>query len=124
MIIPVWGYALAAGVTVAVSFGAGWKVADWRCDAAKAEEMAKAQRRFDKQLEQAQQAAADYEKSRARGQAESRERETTIREVFRNVEVPSDCAAPDAVRGVLRDAVRAANGAPASEPGSTVPPAS
>jgi len=48
-------------------------------------------------------------------------REREIRTVFRDVLVPAECAAPDAVRVVLSEAVIAANSAASGQPGGTVP---
>lgn len=121
MIVPPWAYAAAAGLTLAIGFGAGWTVQGWRCDAAKTEALERAQRRFNEQLAKQQDEAEKYEHDREASRAESRDRQERIREIYRTVEVPGECAAPDAVRGLLDDAVRRANARAAGESPPAVP---
>lgn len=120
-LVPPWTWALAGAFVLAATFASGFKVASWKCDAAKAEEMARAQRRFDKRLETIREEARKYELDREAGRAESRDRQETIRTIYRDKVVPADCAAPDAVRGLLDDAVRRANARAGGEPGAAVP---
>lgn len=119
-LVPPWAFAAAGAILLAMAFASGFKVATWRADAAKAAEMERAQRRFNKQLDAVQNAAAEYERSRERGQAESRERETKVREIYRNVEVPAECEpGADSLR-LLDDALDAAAQV-GREPSAAVP---
>jgi hypothetical protein len=108
MIIPVWVYPASAAALLAIGAVGGWTAQGWRCDAAKAEALERAQRRFNKQLDAIHTAATEYERNRERGQAETRERETKVREIYRDVQVPAECEpGPDALR-LLDDALDAA----------------
>lgn len=94
----------------------GEGVADTQAEAARA-----AQRQFDRQLAKIRKEAREYEQDREAGRAESQDRQERIREFYRTVEVPADCAAPDAIRGVLDDAVRRANARAGGGAGGSVP---
>lgn len=120
-IVPPWIKWAAIALAFAGAFYLGWHERGIRCENARLEEMAKAQRRFDKQLETIREEARKYELDREAGRAESRDRQETIRTIYRDKVVPTDCAAPDAVRGLLDDAVRRANARAGSEPAPTVP---
>jgi hypothetical protein len=120
MILPPWVYPAAGATLLVIGFAGGWQVQGWRCDAAKAEALERAQRRFNKQLDAIHTAATEYERNRERGQAETRERETKVREIYRDVQVPAECEpGPDALR-LLDDALDAAAKA-SGQPGAVVP---
>ncbi len=100
----------AIALTGVTAGAAGWKVRDWQCKASEAKvlqrvavEKARMQGVIDEQ-------ATAYEEERARADVVATERTSTIREIFRDLPAPdSDCSAPDAVGGVLLDAVQDAN---------------
>ena len=84
---------------------------------------AKARAIYQKQVEELAAASLRYEQlAQSLRTAERADRET-IREVFRNVPIPANCAAPAAVGSLLDNAVKRANAAASGEPGSEVPPA-
>lgn len=113
---------IAAGTLLAGAL-AGWTARDWKADsdalAAKEAEWeqyaAFAQTLADQslQLETVTQSLRTTER---------RDRET-IREIFRNVEVPAECAAPAGAVSLLNNAVRDANAAATGKLVSAVPDA-
>lgn len=110
----------AAGLSLLVGAFGGWQVRGWRCDAAMAELERAAVKAQEQARAQMEAAATDYETFRAGNETAETRTQTQIREVYRNVEVPSDCAAPDAVVGLLNGAREAANSAAGGKPESTV----
>jgi hypothetical protein len=120
-LIPLWAWGIIAAALLATTFGAGFKVASWRCAARQVEALREAQKRFDEQLAKQNEEAREYEAERENARRSGVDREGAIRTVYRTIEVPAECAAPDAVRGVLDDAIREANARAAGEPLPTVP---
>lgn len=118
---PIWLYG-GAGALLAGAL-AGWTVRDWKADS----DALKAEKRAQTEYVAVVQALADqslaYETlAQSIRTAERRDRET-IREIYRNVQVPAACAVPaDAVR-LLNAATERANAAAAGELSGTVPPA-
>lgn len=112
--IPIWGY-VAAG-SLALGFVGGWTVQGWRWSAEDAKRLAAEVKAKDKQLARQNDIATQYEADRERVRVEYITREGQVREIFREIEVPSECAAPPAVRELLTEAVASANSA-AREPG-------
>lgn len=124
MIFPMWGY-VAIGSLV-VGFGAGWQVNEWRHNSKELHAVKKADKKTDQQRAVIHGEATNYENDREAGRVEAVDREGRIREVFRTVEVPGTCAAPEPVRVLLDNAVRSANDRAGSEssaglPAATVP---
>ena len=112
---------VAAG-TLVIGAAAGYKVRDWQCDAAYSTALEKAE----KQRAEMQKAVDDvsqvYEVERDQADVVATERINTIREIYKTVpSVPVDCAAPDAVRGLLESGVRDANAASTGKPVSELP---
>lgn len=101
-------------------FAAGWHVQGLRCDSKLAKIERQAVEAREVMRAQMEAAAADYETFRAGNEAAETRTQTQIREVYRNVEVPSDCAAlPDAVQ-LLERAREAANSSASGQSASTV----
>lgn len=123
MILPPWVYAAAGGGALLAGFLGGWTVRDWKADSdeAKAKEQAFTQYRALTETLADQSLAYEVLAQSLRA-GERRDRET-IREVYRNVEVSPSCAAPDAVVGVLNNAVERANAAKAGQSFGTLPDA-
>jgi hypothetical protein len=122
MIPPLWLYG-GAGALLAGAL-AGWTVRDWKADsdALKAEESA-----F-KQYTALTDALADqslaYEVLAQSLRAEERRDRETIREIYRDRQVPAVCDVPvDALR-VLDNAIERANSATPRQPSGTLPPPS
>ncbi len=99
---------IGAGVALVTSFGAGWYVQGlrWDADVARIERQATEAREAMRAQYEAQ--ATDYEGFRADNETAETHTKTQIREVFRDVEIPADCAVPDdAVRLLDQARVRA-----------------
>ena len=113
---------LYGGLAIAVlSFGAGWTVRDWRCDAAQTAALEQAAKAEDKAENVVAEGASVYEEDRAAlAQVVTNER-VTVREIYRDIEVPSDCAVGPAAVGVLEGARERANAAAAGELGAALP---
>lgn len=113
---------LYGGVALAViAFGAGWTVRDWRCDAAQTAALERAAKAEDEAENVVAESASVYEEDRAAlAQVVTNER-VTVREIYRDIEVPSDCAVDPAAVGVLAGARERANAAAAGELGAVLP---
>lgn len=117
--IPLWAYG-AAGALVAGFLG-GWTVRDWKADSDALAASEAAAKLHDK-LEQVQaDNAIRYEQFAAANRSAVAQDRSTIREIYRNVEVPADCAAPAAAVSLLDNARLSANAAATGEPRPTLP---
>ena len=123
LINPVMIYGLAGALLIGAA--SGYKVRDWQCDAAFAKALEKAEKLRVKKQEVVDNVSQTYEVERDQADVVATERINTIREIYKTVPAaPVDCAAPDALRGVLESSVRDANAAAASKPSGEVPDAS
>lgn len=119
MAIPIWAY-IGVGSALAGVAG-GWVVRDWKSDAdAAAVQLAVIEAQEKRREAQDEQGAA-FEGVRAGLDSTSSTTRTIIRESFREIPVPTECAAPVAVGDGLRDSVSATNRAVTGEPSPTVP---
>ena len=118
---PLWLYG-GAGALLAGAL-AGWTVRDWKADsdALKAEE--KAQTEYIAAVQALADQSLAYETLAQSLRTDERRDRETIREIYRNVQVPTECAVPADAVGLLNNAVTEANAAAAGKPRSTVPPA-
>jgi hypothetical protein len=118
---PLWAYA-AAGALITGTL-AGWTVRDWKADS----EVLKAEGKAFKQYTALTEALADQslalEYTVQSIRASERTDRETIREIYRNVEVPADCAVPNAAVSLLDNAIRDANAAATGKPVSALPDA-
>lgn len=110
LLLKYWRVGLAAALLIA-AFGSGWTVRSWRCDSAMAKVQAELQEARDKQRAKGDAAAGDNEISRAAVDRQKYATNTVIRETFREIPVPMECAAPSPVSNSLRAAARATNDA-------------
>lgn len=108
----------AGGALAAALLGglAGWTVRDWKSDAEILAGLKKATQTVEDQRVVIDKAATAFDQHQQQNQSQSTTRESTIREIYRNVPVSSDCAAPAAVRSVLDNAVTSANARAAGQP--------
>lgn len=119
MTFPLAGY-IGAGALLAGSL-AGWTVRDWKADSDALAATEAAQKRYDDKAKEMAAQSLRYEQWAQSNRANERTDRETIREVFRNVSVPTQCAAPPAVVSLLDNAVRDANAAASGQPRSDVP---
>lgn len=119
MLLKYWRVGLAVALLIA-AFGSGWTVRSWRCDSAMAKVQAELQEAVDAQRARADAAAASFEVNRADLSRQSTSSQSRVREIYRDIQVPADCApSPDALR--LLDNAIAGEGGTASQPSPAVP---
>lgn len=121
MTFPIWGY-IGAGSLLAGAL-AGWTVRDWKADSDALEASEKAQNEYLGAVQMLADQSLAYEALAQSLRSQERVDRETIRETFRNVPVPANCAAPAAVGSLLDNAVKRANAAASGQSGSEVPPA-
>lgn len=119
MIIPPWAYVAAAGIGLTASFGAGWAVRGWRCDAALLESQRAEQKAFNDQLAHQQDESAGYEQSRTTGTERKDASATQIRTIYRDKIVSPDCAL--ASHSVLQSRIDTENATLTGQPRGAVP---
>ena len=119
---PLMFYASIAAVIA--GFASGWVVRDWKADADTLKMYEKTDLLREKMQAKVESIATDYERWRADLEPGKVETRNTIREIYRNVEVPAECAAPAAVVSLLGAATDKANAAASGQPSPAVPAAS
>ena len=105
-----------AGGALLIGALGGWTIRDWKADS---DQLAANNRLIvakDAAINAANKPSEDYAKVLADIRPREIETRNTIREVYRNVEVPADCAVPDSVIGVLNDARERANAVSTGKP--------
>lgn len=114
-----------AGGALIIGVASGYKVRDWQCDAAYTKALEKAEKSRTKKQEVVDDVSQTYEVERDQANVVATERTNTIREIYRTAPaIPADCAASDALRGVLESSVRDANAAATGKPSLKLPDAS
>ena len=109
MIIPVWAYVAGGGALLVTGFASGWTVNGWRHDAAANAALEASIEGLAAATTAVNDVAADYETGRGEVESVRTEVITNTREVYRDIEVPANCAVqPDALR-LLDDTRRRAN---------------
>jgi hypothetical protein len=121
MMIPLPYRILAGVVVLALAFGAGWAVRGWKADSDELEQVTMTQLAIDLQRRVADAAAVGFELARVDLDRQSYETQTVIRETYREIPVPAECAVPGAVADSLREAVEGANRAAAGVAAPAVP---
>lgn len=119
--IPLWGYAAGGVLLSVVAFGAGWQVREWRCESAELKAVNAAVKRGRAQQELIHLQADNYEQEKADAVIQTNTHERELRTIYRDVKVPTECAAPVVAVRVLERAVADANARARGEPGATVP---
>lgn len=112
-----------SGAALLVGLLGGWTVRDWKADADQLQAMEAANRQREKLQAKIDGASTGYEDWRGGAETTNIETRNTIREIYRNVEVPSDCAVPPAGVGVLQGRVAGVNAAATGKPVVAVPDA-
>jgi hypothetical protein len=119
--IPPWVLAGAAGVCILTGLAGGWTLRDWKADSDELAALEKAERTRDDLQKKLFTQATSFETWRDKLEVNKVENRNTIREVFRNVPVRADCAAPAAAYSMLAAQVTAANAAAAGKLDLSVP---
>lgn len=117
--IPIWGY-IAAGAALA-GFAGGWATRDAFADAAAGRAATALIAEKDRAAAIVASHAGDFEAFRQSLEPVRAETRNTIREVYRNVPVPADCAVRPDAASVLENARIRANAAASGQSGEPMP---
>ncbi len=120
-LIPPQLFAGGAAVAVLAGFLGGWTVRDWKADADQIASVEKAAKWADEARAQGLAQGTAFAQFQAGNQQQAAADRQTIRETYREIRVPADCAVPAPAAGVLEDGVRRANAAAAGEPRPALP---
>lgn len=110
----------SAGGALLLGLMAGWSVRDWKADSDQLAQMERAHEAEKAAIKAANLPAEELEQFLAELRPAQIETRNTIREVYRDVEVPSDCAVPAAGVSLLETVRERANAAAAGELGAEV----
>ena len=106
----------SAGGALLLGALAGWTVRDWKADSAQLEQVERAHKAEKAAIAAVNGSSEKFEQILADLRPAQVETRNTIREVYRNVEVPTDCAVPPAGVSLLEAARERANAAATGEP--------
>lgn len=107
-----------AGAALLIGVAAGYKVRDWRCDAAAAAALERAVEQAQEMQHEVDAQAGSYETARAETYGVGTTVEREVRTIYREVPAPPvDCAVPDDVVGLLQGRVDHANASASGESG-------
>lgn len=119
--IPPQFLAIGGGVLLLLGIVTGWTVRDWKADASELAATNKLIDTKDRMQGKVDAKAGEFEAFRLSLPPQREIDRTTIKEAYRDVPVPADCALrPDALR-VLDDARERANAAATGQSGGAVP---
>lgn len=110
-----------AGGALLLGLFAGWTVRDWKADGDLAAEAKRQEVARERAQAKVNTSAAQYEALREQIEPARVEVRTNIREIYRDVKVPTECAAPDTVVGLLDTTRRNADSAASGEPRVELP---
>ena len=111
-----------ASIAAAIAgFASGWAVRDWKADADQLKTLQQTEIMREKMQARTDSLAAKYEQWRADLEPGKIESRNTIREIYRDVKVPAECAAPAGITSLLNAATDKANAAATGQPNSAVP---
>lgn len=116
---PLLLYASIAAVVVGSA--GGWVVRDWKADSDTLAMQVKNEKIVEQLRAKVDSNATAYENTRATLEPNRVETRNTIREIYRNVEVPAVCAPPESVTSLLNSARLHANSAATGEPSGELP---
>lgn len=113
---------IAAGVALAVGFGAGWTAQGWRWDAAVKDAYEEAMADFQAQQEKDQRVAREAARREAQRRERQREVAREVPNVVEAVRSSADCTADAELVGLWNEAARAAAGATVAAGGDAAVP--
>ena len=99
----------------------GWTVRDWKADSDQLDAQNDAQEAYRTSAEQLAEQSGQYASLVQELRLWERSDRTTIRTIYRDREVPGECAAPDPTISVLDNAVDRTNAAVAGQPVRPLP---
>ena len=116
--MPIWAY--IGGGALLMGLLGGWTVRDWKADA----DLKKAQDALiimkDKMQAKVDLKSEEYEQWRSEIEPSKIETRNTVREIYRDREIPTQCAVPDDAVGLLERVRATANSAATGQPIPTV----
>lgn len=115
-----WHLYAAAGLALASAY-AGWTVRDWQCDAAVARAIRKADAASAKAISERDAVASAYEIFKDQAYAGQYQASSSLREIYRDVPISGDCAAPADVVRLLNSRIDVANAARSGKSGVGMP---
>lgn len=118
--LPLWAYGVGGAVLLTVGAAGGWTVRDWKADSDTLAAKVAADKAREAAVKAAYDASASFEGERATIQVQAAEARSTVREIYRDVKVPTDCAVPAAGVSVLDRAI-SPDGADTGKSGVPVP---
>lgn len=104
-----------AGGALLVGALGGWTVRDWKADSDQLAAVERTNKAEKAAIAAVNKPSSEYEQVLADLRPREIQTRNTIREVYRDVKVPTDCAVPTAAVGVLDDARLRANAAASGE---------
>jgi len=110
-----------AAMALLAGFLGGWTVRDWKADAAQLAAVEKAEKLKDAMQGKVDDKAAAYEALLASHNETAAATTTQLREVYREIKVPAECAMPADAVGLLDDARNRANAEATGKPRNAVP---
>lgn len=117
---PLVAYGAAAALLLGLA--TGWSVRDWKADSDQLAAVERANKAEQAAIAAVNAPSENLERLLASLRPQAIESRNTIREVYRDVEVPTDCAVPAAGVGVLEATRLRANAATSGEPVPVVQP--
>jgi hypothetical protein len=107
-----------AGATLLIGAAAGYKVRDWRCDAAVANALEQAAEQAQEMQDEVDTQAISYEASRAETYGVGASVEREVRTIYETIPAPPvDCNPPAAAVSLLQGRVDHANASASSQSG-------
>lgn len=120
-LIPKHWCLIGMAACLIAGFAGGWTVRDWKADSAALAQTVRAEKERDRLMNKADAASESYEALRAEMTPAHTETRNTIREIYRNVEVPADCRIPDDAGRMLEAARIRANAAVTGQSAPAMP---
>jgi hypothetical protein len=117
MMWPNPAFFYVAGGALLLGVAGGYKVRDWRCDAALANALEQAAERQQEAQDEVDTQAGNYESARAETYGMGARVEREVRTIYREVPAPSPTCEPDPrVVGLLQERLVSANASASGEP--------
>lgn len=115
-----WARPALMAVALLGAAWSGWTVRAWKAGADQSKALVAASQALKQAEAQIWQISAAYERDKANATSTHRDRVEHLREVWHVAPSP-DCAAPDAARSLLTDAIRDANARATGQSGAALP---
>ena len=121
MIVPPWVYLAGGALALGISFGAGWKVRAWKCDAALVAAVKVGVKETKEQQDAVHAVAAQHAQETDDAAQATQVRQLEIRTIYKDRVVAADCEPPADALGVLDRGIEAATARAGGKPGPIMP---